>query len=510
MIADSGLPGRKLHLTIAFLVLVFVGLAILRWPVHPPVGTDCDEHLIVARTFVRTGHFSVADVHSTKYPPLLSSLAILLGFTGLDVQMSLLAVNYLLVLAAALLMYSLLLRQVKIGALAVLPILYLMSNPILWVSASTIIADSFLFLFVTGALVLALTTEEWTPRRTLFAAVLALLATMSRSIGLVAIVPLAAAMVSDHRRRGDPFPSGKLALLVGLPLCTLLLHMAYQARFGPHVTGYLETFRLLDPFDASKGVMTVPTFLGRTLRGCFDSIRDLRNLMVFPTCAGLVSYGVALALLIVALGKDKKRIVVVSSFVLAYMAISCLWPYKGARFVLPLLTVATLGVGRGLELSLHSRNRLVGGVFLLLLLAHLAANGVTLRTEAGVERQSRSFMNVQIGLMIDWCKANIPDDETIASFDYRVLIFRLDRPVVPLGYDSRPAVHITEMREHDVEWLVVCRHIFPPRATYADSILQVLGERATMTYRNETAEVYRVDLRPRPSPAGQSSPPAGR
>jgi len=417
--------------------------------------------------------------------------------------------NYLVVLASSLVLFSLILRNNRIGVLSVLPILYLMSNTVLWSSASEIIADALFFFLVTAVLLLALKVDQWSLRTTLLASLLVFLAAMSRSIGVVAMFPLAASIISDHLRRGDPFPYTKLVLLAFFPIASLVLYMIYQGAFGPHATGYVETFWLKDPFDASKGTLTLLGFLGRAVRGPVDSLRDVRDLTVYPasagvfllpaaihpSLAGVFSLAAVLALLIFALGRDKKRILVLCSFIVPYMAVVSLWPYKGARFVLPFLAITTLGVAGALASSLRSRIRVLPYLLVVLLLSHITINTMNLRIQAGEERQAREFLHSRVGDLVEWCRAHIPESEAIASPDYRELILRLDRPVMPVPYSSDTQMQIARLQRGDVKWLVFCWHIYPLRGTYAKSIVDALGERASLRYRNDSCEAYRIDVR---------------
>jgi hypothetical protein len=501
--------GRQHRLIIAALILLFACIVAIRWSSELPIGSDCDEHMIVARTFIRTGHFSVADIHATKYPPLTSSIAILFQYLGLNVPLSMVVLNCLTVLASSLVVCSLILRDSKIGVLAVLPVAYLMSNTVLWTSASEIMADALFFFLVTVVLVLALRVEEWTLRRTLLATLLAFLAAMSRSIGLVVIFPLAASIISDHLRRGRSFPYAKVALLALFPFASLVLYMMYEARFGPHPTGYVETFLLKDPLDAGKGSLTLLSFLGRALRGSVDSLRDVRDLTVYPSSpgvfslaaavypslAGVLSFAALAALFVFALGRDKRRILVLSSFIVPYMIVVCLWPFKGARFVLPMLVITTLGIAGALASSLRSRHRVLVYALVLLLLSHIAINTVNLRRQAREQTQARAFMHSRVAELVEWCKANVPENERIASPDYREIMLRLDRPVMPLSYSSDTQMHIAELERAHVKWLVFSWHIYPLRGTYAKSVVDALGERASLKYKNDSFEAYRIDVR---------------
>jgi hypothetical protein len=497
VIAGGRLSGRQQRQAIAFLVLAFLCITALRWCSQPPIGSDSDEHLLVARTFLRTGHFSVGDVHATKYPPLLSSLAILFQLLPLNVPLSLVIFNCLTVLASSLALFALIQRNNRIGLLSVLPVLYLMSNTVLWGAAAEIIAHALFAFLVTVALLLAVTVEEWTLRRTLGAMLVAFASAMSRTAGLVVILPLAAAIISEQRRRGEPFPYGKLALLAFPPIAALVLFMVYEARFGPHTTGYLETFFLKDPFDASKGALTFLGFLTRLAGGPVGRLRDIRDLTVFPSCAGLFSFLLPFALFIFALlGRDRKTVVVLCSFVVPYLLVASVWPYQGTRFVLPLLPVAALGIEGALSASLHSRNRIVGAVFALLLISHLGVNLASLRKEARDQCLAREFLNTRFAQLTEWCSANIPEGDAIASFDYREVMLKLDRPVLPLGYSSDANVHIAQLERGNVKWLVLCWHVFPPRGTYAKGVVDALGPRASLRWKNDSCEVYRLDLPP--------------
>ncbi|MFB3882909.1 MAG: hypothetical protein ACE149_16715 [Armatimonadota bacterium] len=511
--SDNGgeLPAQQRRLAVAIIILVFLAVTAMWWTRLPPIGTDCDEHLIVARTFLRTGHFSVADVHGTKYPPLLSSIAILFQVLGLNVPLALVALNYLLILATALVLWRFLVKDGRIGLLSLLPVIYLLTNTVLWDSAKEIIADTILFFLTAVALLFALRVERWSVRATLLASLIAFLATMSRSIGLVVIVPLACSMIWDRRTRGQTPPYGGLALLAVPAVAALLLFMHYESRFGSHTTGYLETFLLNDPFDASKGRLTFASFLTRTLRGCLDSFRDLRDLTVYPSCAGAFSYALPLVLLGFAClprpasasasaagarfglrDSDKRRILLLCSFALAYLAVSCLWPYKGARFVLPLLLLGAIGVNGALAWGM--RRRAVAMVVVLLVIGHIAISAVNLHRDAVEKKAARAFLLAGFDAMTEWCRANIPQRDPIASFDYRELILRLDRPVIPLAYDSDTAVQIASLEREHARWLVVCFYIYPLRATYAHSIVAALGDRASKRFSNENCEVYELNL----------------
>jgi hypothetical protein len=491
-------------------VLLFICIAALRWSGELPIGSDCDEHLIVAQTFITTGHFSVADIHATKYPPLTSSLAILFQYLGLNVPLSMVVLNCLAVVASALILCALALRSNNgIGILAVLPAAYLMSNTVLWTSASEIMADATFFLLVTAAVLLALRVEEWTLRRTVVATLVAFLAAMSRSVGIVVIFPLAASIISDYRRRERPFPYAQIALLSFVPFAGLALYMAYQARFGPHPTGYVETFLLKDPLDASKGSLTLLSFLGRAIRGSVDSLRDLRDLTVYPSSpgvfalaaavypslAGVLSIAATVALFIFAWGRDRKRALVLCSFIVPYMIVVCLWPFKGARFFLPMLVITALGVAGALAASMRSRRRVLVYALVLLVLSHIAINTVNLRRQGREQTQARAFMHSRVGELVEWCEDNIPEAEAIASPDYREVMLRLGRPVMPLSYSSDAQMHIAQLERDDVKWLVFSWHIYPLRGTYAKTVVDALGDRASLEYKNDSFEAYRIDSR---------------
>lgn len=182
------------------------------------------------------------------------------------------------------------------------------------------------------------------------------------------------------------------------------------------------------------------------------------------------------------------------SFVAVYMAVACLWPYKGARFVLPLLAIAALGINGALAASLRSRSRLAGSIAVFLLVSHIALSTVNLHREAVEKKAARAFLLAGFGAMTDWCRARIPGSDAIASFDYRELILRLERPVVPLGYSSDTHMQIAKLEREHVKWLALCLYIYPLRATYAKSIIAALGDRATQQYSNDSCEVYRLDL----------------
>ena len=104
-------------------------------------------------------------------------------------------------------------------------------------------------------------------------------------------------------------------------------------------------------------------------------------------------------------------------------------------------------------------------------------------------------MHSRVAELVEWCKANVPENERIASPDYREVMLRLDRPVTPLSYSSDTQMHIAQLERADVTWLVFSWHIYPLRGTYAKSIADALGERARLRYKNDSFEAYRIDLR---------------
>jgi hypothetical protein len=94
-------------LAISIIIALYALAACLRWTGQLPYGSDSDEHLLVARTWIQTGHFAVGDLHGTKYPPLISSLLILFTQLHAEPGWSIIILNYALILASALLLYAL-------------------------------------------------------------------------------------------------------------------------------------------------------------------------------------------------------------------------------------------------------------------------------------------------------------------------------------------------------------------------------------------------------------------
>jgi len=186
---------------------------------------------------------------------------------------------------------------------------------------------------------------------------------------------------------------------------------------------------------------------------------------------------------------------VLCSFIVPYMVVVCLWPFKGARFVLPLLVITTLGLAGALAASLRSRHRVLVYVLALLVLSHIVINTVNLRRQAREQTQARAFMHSRVGELVEWCRANVPEDERIASPDYREVMLRLDRPVMPLSYSSDTRMHIAELERGDVKWLVFSWHIYPLRGTYAKGVVDALGDRASLEYENDSFEAYRINVR---------------
>lgn len=483
---------------VGIVVLVFAGLACLRWSGRMPMGSDTDEHLLVARTMLETGHFTVGQMHGTKYPPVISSLAIAATALGVDPARFVLAANALYILTAGLLLANYADKKGGVGWAGLAAAVYLMSNPVLWNSAQLVIADTLFVLLTTGVLLMAIHVERWTWLRVGQAVALVVLATLSRSVGVVLAVPLVVAL---WRRRGWAIETKTVvggALVLGLPVVLLGLYMLYQGQFGFHPTGYAETVFLRDPYDASRGVVTVSGLVGRaagnTVGTAWDTVKALAagvpsvgGAIVAVACAGVVGLLVTAACL-----GNRHRAWVVLGFAAPYVAVLCLWPYGGARFALPLLPVGAIGLARVVGWTTHKGRRWGVVLVMVMVTGYVVFNARIVYRARLYEADQRSEIRVALEDVASWCRSTIPAQDAIASFDYRELALQMDRSVVYLGYTSDMDDLARRLQQQDVHWLVVSEAFFARRGRYGRALVEHLGPGATRVYGNRLFEVYRI------------------
>jgi hypothetical protein len=243
-----------------------------------------------------------------------------------------------------------------------------------------------------------------------------------------------------------------------------------------------------DPYDLSKGSLGPKAFILRSARGAALSLRDLGLAICTPSISGLTSVGVAFLLLLAPCRLGLREGPLTAAYVIPCLGLLVLWPYKGSRFAIPILPVAAWGIA---VVAQHLRGRQsVTAACALLFLSHLANATWTLRNKAIDERAARLAMHANFADLAHWIDANVPASDELASFDYRELMLRLNRQVVPLWYSTDHHAHITDLHEQGVTWLITSGAIVDLRGSYAEAVLQALGSEAQRKYSNDAFEVY--------------------
>jgi hypothetical protein len=479
------------------LVLAFLLFTLLRWPGQLPYGSDTDEHLLVARTMLETGHFTVRDIHGTKYPPVISGLIIIFYLVGLDSGFFMVLANCCFLLSVSLLWSWYIRKQYNNNWLGGIVALYIMSNVILWDSVHLIIADTLFVFFVTIVLLISLQFEQWKWQHVLFALVVVIVASMVRSVGVVLSVPIIISIWESKNWKLNRFSIISATLIGCSPFVALMLYMLYQKQFGTHPTGYLETFLLLDPYDSSKGVVTWYGFFGRTYNHAISTAIDIGRTIVsdLPAISStiqLLYFIFAVIIIIASCIRSRRQMSIILSFVFAYSAILSLWPYSGARFALPFIPVAALGLA---EICSYISTRLPGAarVSLILFVGYLGMNMTSMAKSAQYQKSNRAEVHKEFEDLTNWCIKHIPADEVIASFDYREHSLRLNRSVLPLYYSSDLHAHISYLTQNRASWLIISNAIYYLRGVYGYSLVHYLGDKAQLTFKNKLFEVYRLN-----------------
>lgn len=486
-------------MSLLVLLAVFFVMAYLRWPGPLPYGSDTDEHLLVAKTVLETGHFSVGNIHGTKYPPVISGMAILFSLLGLNVSLWMILANCFFILAASIILYSYV-RGEHTYLLGVMAAIYLMANITVWKSAHMVIGDVLFVLLVTLVLYVSLQFKEWNWWKVLVAILLAVFSTMVRSVGIFTVGPLVVSLLASRKWKISLFSFTSAVLVVGLPFLALLAYMVYQNQFSPHQGGYLEAFLRIDPYDVSKGTLTLQAFLSRTYHRLFPAVMDLveaitsRNptnpvvRLLFVLLAGL--------LFLASCGQTPRQRLVVPAFLLPYALVILAWPYPGARFSLPLVPVAALGLGEVGAFAAKHFPRFVCVGLVMVFVGHSVMNIPRLVEKAEQERVHRTEIYKDLEGLRAWCNKNLPAEADIVSFDYRELILRLARPVKPMKLSVYVKQGPSYLTDKGNTYIILSDANGYPQSYYGFyglSLIDHVKEKGKLVYRNPLYQVYLLE-----------------
>lgn len=461
--------------------------ALQRWSGTFPFGSDNDEYRLVARELLETGRPVVADVEATKYPLGYPLVLALLDAVGLPTTRAALALNLGLLVALAAVVVKLG-RALGQREAAVAGGVYAVAGAGLWGSVFVTMPD--LAFVVVTALVLWWSGRLRTRRDVWVLVGLVVAASLLKSVGLLVGLAASVAVASAPRplrRLGWAPAAGGLATTAAMALLNL--------PHPEHTTGYARTFLLEDPTDAAEGGLSLVGLLQRLPDRAHLVLRDLEVAVVGPQVTRPWAWLLVVVLLAAGVGAvwgSTSRRAYVLAFLLVWLPAMALWPYSSPRFQLPLVAIAAVGVSHLAAAALRS-HRQAGAVLVAAVL------GLFLWSSAAQVRRDAAFEEATIGAVADdaavtaaWGREHIPEGEVVASFAYREVAHRLDRPVVPLGYTSDLRQLLAEADRAGARWLVVMPPLYHARGQLEQAFVTAFADRLRLAHDTPTVDTYQL------------------
>lgn len=479
---------RPVALTLALPLAVVAVFAVLRWSGVPPFGSDFDEYRLVAQELLDSGRPLVAGVEATKYPLGYPLVLALFDVLGLPVTATAIALNLALVGALAGVVVALAWSAARSLVAAVPAAVYAVAGVGVWGSVYVVMPD--LGFLVLAALVLWRTGRLASRWDVWVLTALVAGATLLKSTGLLLALAAGVAVVFGAR------PLRRLAwvpVAAGVALTGLMA--AFNAPYPEHTTGYARTFFLVQATDAAQGEATLVDIGGRLVERADLVLRDVGFALVGSNVATPWSWLIGLALVAAgawALWGSPTRRAYVSAFLAVWLPAMALWPYSSVRFQLPLVPLAAVGVG-WLAAGAARRLGTAGAVAAVAVLAAYVVNSaVGLRTEVAAEQARVGAVADDTEAMVSWGETHIPEGEAIASLAYREIAYRLDRPVVPLGYTTDVDELWDQAVAADARWLVVMPSLYGSRGAIEERFLATFADRLRLAHDTPTVDTYEL------------------
>jgi hypothetical protein len=488
--------GRRVVAALAVLALplaVIVAWAVQRGTGVAPFGSDNDEYRLVAEELLTTGRPLVAGVEATKYPIGYPLVLAAIDLVGLPVTRTAIALNVGLVVGLAAVMARLA-HSVGRRTAAVPAAVYAVGGAGVWGSVYVVMPD-LAFVVVTAVVVwwvgrLRTARDVWVLAALVVAA--SSLKSVGLLVGLAASVAVLVAAPPLRRLAWAPAVAG-LATTAAMALLNL--------GHPEHTTGYARTFFLVDPTDATLGRVSPLGLLERIPGRAHLVLADLEAAVAGAHLAGRWSSLLAAALLaagVWALWGVATRRAYVLAFLVIWLPAMAVWPYASVRFQLPLVVIAAAGVG-GVARWLVDRAGAIGAVVVVGALSlFLVGSAAQVRADAAAESAALATVVDDMRAMTTWGAAEIPEGEAIASFAYREVAYRLDRPVVPLGYTSDLDTLLAEADDAGARWLVVMPSLYGARGQLEQRFVAAFPERLRLAHETSTVLTFR--LLPPPGP----------
>lgn len=470
-------------------------LAVVRWSGPAPFGSDNDEYRLLARSLWEDGSLLIAGVEGSKYPLGYSLIIGALERIGLPLTTTALVLNGVLVLVTVALAYLSARRLGQLAGLAAAAVLLLSLE--LWDGYYSVMPDVALAAVVAGGFAWLLRA----PGRhdVLVLCAFAGAAAALKTVGVTVGVALGAALLARSGvRRWCWAPPAAALLVAGLQALA-------ASRYPASVTGYGQTFWLVEPGDASQGRIGVAGLPARMWDQLPQALAEPGHALVGHTLFGGVSATVA-AILVVSLlaaasvALPRWRLPLLGLW-LSHTLVMSAWNFRGDRFGLPLAPLAAVGVGAvvaAVVLGLRQvvRDRTARGLTALagaIAVSAYALVGVpALSDAAAADRELYGRFNAASAELAAWAATAIPREEQIASVDYREISYRLDRRVLPVRYDRSPQVLLADTAGAGAQWFVTLRGLYGRREGLADILVGTYPDRFTPVWSNGTIDVYEI------------------
>lgn len=481
----------RLALLVCAVVTLIAVYAWLRAPGIIAVGSDNDEYQLVAKALLRLDAPVVAGVEGTKYPLLYPAILALMLLARIPLYIGTAVVNVAALAVAVTSVAWLVGRSCRgipvsiaagFGAAALL-----LTSRAVWNDMFSTMPE--LLLLGVLALMLVAVDRPDTVKRTVTLTVLAVAAVSLKTLALPLILGGFGIMWLYDRR-------AQLLIAPAAATIVTFASMLWMRRYPSHTTGYVETFLLNDPDDAALGSISPTGVVTRTVRQIPDALRDIGHAFVSLSTTRIVAISIAMILLGLGVWGARKlgRTPILGRFtlgaVIAYTVAMALWPYNAARFGVPLLPIAALGVGwllRLLGASLQRRSLdVVAAAAVTIGLIAMSATAV--RDDGAAARQLLPVQHTALDAVATWIETNAPDAQLV-SFDYREIANRTDGTVKPIGYTSDPA----ELRAQlgDADLLVVMR-FYGKRTRQAEILLDTHPELFVKEFSVDRGVVYSI------------------
>jgi len=482
------------------LLAVGVTYARLRWPGLVPTGSDIDEYQLMGRALASFEAPLVAGVEGTKYPLGYPLVLAVIEWLRLPVQATAIGLN-LAALASATGSVAYVAGRPAPGhaaspgaALAAGGVV--VASVAVWSDVYSLMPE-LLLLAVVGLLLVTVAEPLHTERLTALIG-LALAAVLLKTLALLLVVGGCVGVWLAAGRRpalAAPERGTRIRVLVPAAAATFVtaLGMLAMRALPPHTTGYLATFFLVDPDDASLGRITWRGLVRRTIEDVPDSVRDLgRAVALIDADTALAVIVAVIALTVGMIGAwQLRRQAPLGAFVtgmtLAYVAGLAAWPYHSSRFGLPLVPVAALGAGWVVRtVAPRMVASLVVGVGVLAVLLATSVGPLGDRQQQAADEFA--VRHRALDQLEGWA-AEALDGQQVVSFDYREVARRLDRDVEPVAYTSDPDALWEQVQGADV---LVTMDFYAKRTRQVRVLLETYPDRFEPLLETPEVSAYRV------------------